>query len=335
MSMSIAVPSMSLLSSLVNLHSPRKHKHKRSRSMPSRLQGCPILTSFQNQLAGEVKRLEQQAECSSSSCFGADWLGQALQVVVNANSNLSQIDIDTEGMGCKWMNQHLDDMVHLLEVCNLLRDSISEITKQHMCVQVAIRGLGINPNAHALERARNSLACWLGKKEIQSRLEKCMSILRRMADKLNLEEKAGAGLEAPAIAIDINHTKAITILVCYALVTALSFKTPRLKIQALPLPRSFTSLQDKLKEAFGLKRRSSSSSSRFLHELEEVDIALGNLNNVLNSNSKLLIPLQLSPTTMALHDLEMALPSFEHKINQLFKLLITSRVALLNTISSQ
>ncbi|KAH9314372.1 hypothetical protein KI387_022999, partial [Taxus chinensis] len=94
-----------------------------------------------------------------------------------------------------------------------------------------------------------------------SRLEKCMSILRRMADKLNLEEKARAGLEAPAIAIDINHTKAITILVCSALVTVVSFKTPRLKIQALPLPRSFTSLQDKLKEAFRLKRRSSSSSS--------------------------------------------------------------------------
>ncbi|KAH9290870.1 hypothetical protein KI387_034987, partial [Taxus chinensis] len=130
------------------------------------------------------------------------------------------------------------------------------------------------------------------------------------------------------------HTMAITILVCSALVTAVSFKTPRLKIQALPLPRSFTSLHDKLKEAFGLKRRSSSSSSRFLHELEELDIALGKLNNVLNSNSKLLIPLQLSPTNMALHDLEMALPSFEHKINQLFKLLITSRVALLNTIYS-
>ncbi|KAH9323422.1 hypothetical protein KI387_018061, partial [Taxus chinensis] len=99
MSMSIAVPSMSLLSSLVNLHSPRKHKHKRSKSMPSRLQECPILTSFQDHLAGEVQRLEQQVECSSSSCFGVDGLGQALQVVVNANSNLSQIDIDSEGMG--------------------------------------------------------------------------------------------------------------------------------------------------------------------------------------------------------------------------------------------
>ncbi|KAH9292401.1 hypothetical protein KI387_042413 [Taxus chinensis] len=205
----------------------------------------------------EVKRLEQQAECSSSSCFGADWLGQALQVVVNANSNLSQIDIDTKGMGCKWMSQHLDDMVHLLEVCNLLRDSILEIRKQHMCVQVAIHGLGINPNAHALQRERISLSCWLGNKETQSRLEKCMSILRQMENKLNLEEKSRARLEAPAIAIDINHTKAITILVFSTLITVVSFKTPRLKIQALPLPRSFTSLQDKLKEAFGLKRRSS------------------------------------------------------------------------------
>ncbi|KAH9296782.1 hypothetical protein KI387_028464, partial [Taxus chinensis] len=72
----------------------------------ARLHG-EIVNDEKRKIVGEVQRLEQQAECSSSSCFGADWLGQALQVVVNANSNLSQIDIDSEGMGCKWMFQML------------------------------------------------------------------------------------------------------------------------------------------------------------------------------------------------------------------------------------
>ncbi|GLJ24643.1 hypothetical protein SUGI_0471220 [Cryptomeria japonica] len=329
MSMSITVPSLSRLSSLgaaMALHSPRKHHHNRSKSMPSRLQlqGHPIRTD-------EVERLEES--CSSSSCFGRDWLGRALEMLLNCYSDLSNTKMD---MGSKWMNAHLDDILHLLEVFNLLSDSISEIKKQHACVQVAIRGLGpaLTPSAYALERTRTTLAIWLSKKkDTQSQLEKCMSILRRMAEKLNVENKAGV---AQAV-ININHAKPITILVCYTFVTGLSFKTSHMRMPSLPLPARLTSLQQKLKEAFEMRKRSpsSSSSSRSLHELEAADIALGNLNNLLNSKSKLQLLLHISPSTLALNGLETALPLLEHKINELFKFLISARVEILNTLSSQ
>ncbi|GLJ24638.1 hypothetical protein SUGI_0471130 [Cryptomeria japonica] len=72
----------------------------------------------------------------------------------------------------------------------------------------------LTPSAYALERARTTLAIWLiKKKDTQSQLEKCMSILRRMAEKLNVENKAGVAQAA----ININHAKAITILVCSTL----------------------------------------------------------------------------------------------------------------------
>ncbi|GLJ24632.1 hypothetical protein SUGI_0471070 [Cryptomeria japonica] len=331
MSMSISLPSLSRLSSLgvaMALQSPHKYKHNRSRSMPSSPKGHPSLTDT---LVGEVERLEES--CSSSSSFGADWFGLALEVAINCYSNLSNMQIDMEGVGSKWINAHLDDILHLLEACNLLRDTITEIRKQHTSVQVAIRGLGRDhtPSAHALERARTTLAiCLCKKKDTQTQLEKCMSTLRRMAEKLNVEDKAGLAQAT----ININHAKAITVMIFSALVTALSFKTSHRRMPSLPLPVHFTCLQHKLREAFEMRKRSSSSSTRSLRELEAADIALGNLNNLLNSKSKLQLPLHFSPSTLALNDLETALPQLENKINQLFKFLISARVAILNTLSS-
>ncbi|GLJ24634.1 hypothetical protein SUGI_0471090 [Cryptomeria japonica] len=329
MSLSIAIPSLSRLSSLgvaMALHSPRKYKRNQSKSVPSSPKGHLSLTDT---LVGEVERLEES--CSSSSSFGADWFGQALQMAINCYSDLSNMEIDMEGVGSKWINAHLDDILHLLEACNLLTDSITEIRKQHTNVQVAIRGLGRDqtPSAHALERARTTLAIWLSKKDTHTQLEKCMSILRRMAEKLNVEDKAGVAQAA----ININHAKAITVMVFSALVTALSFKTSHIRMPSLSLPTHFTCLQQKVKQAFELRKRSS-STSRFLQELEAADIALGDLNNVHNPKSKLQLPFNLSPSTLALHDLETALPLLEHKINQLFKCFISARVALLNTLSS-
>ncbi|GLJ24648.1 hypothetical protein SUGI_0471280 [Cryptomeria japonica] len=326
MNMSNPMPAISRLSSLgmtMALHSPHKYRHNRSKSMPSRLHGDLFLTDA---LISEVDRLEDC--CSSSSCFGGDWIAQAVDVVLNCCANLSDIKIHMES---KWMNAHLDDILHLLEVCNLLRDAITEIRKQHACVQIATRGLGsaLTPSVHALQRARTSLASWLKKKnDTNSQLEKCMSNLRRMAEELNREDRAGV----EGNAINVNHSKAIIIMVCSALVGVLSFKTSHMRMPSLPLPIHFSRLQDKLREAVEMRRRS--SSSRLLHELEAADIALGKLNNLLNFNSKLELHLHILPATVALHELETALPLFEHKINQLFKFLISTRVALLNTLSS-
>ncbi|GLJ24631.1 hypothetical protein SUGI_0471050 [Cryptomeria japonica] len=294
--------------------------------MPSSPKGHPSLTDT---LVGEVESLEES--CSSSSSFGADWFGPALEVVINCYSNLSNMQIDMEGVGSKWINAHLDDILHLLEASNLLRDTITEIRKQHTSVQVAIRGLGRDQtcSAHAHERARSTLAMWLSKKkDTHTQLEKCMSILRRMAEKLNVEDKAGV---AEAV-ININYAKAITVMIFSAFVTALSFKTSHMRMPSLPLPTHFTRLQQKLKQSFDIRKRSS-SASRFLHELEAADISLGDLNNLLISKSKLQLPINLSPSTLALNDLETALPLLEHKIDQLFKYLISVRVAVLNTLS--
>ncbi|XP_057858637.2 protein BPS1, chloroplastic-like [Cryptomeria japonica] len=305
------------------LHFPHKNRHNRSKSMPSRLQGDPILTDA---LISEVERLEDC--CSSSSCFGGDWLAQALEVAMKCCSNLSDMKIHMES---KWMNAHLDDILHLLEACNVLRDTIADIRKQNACIQIAIRGLGpaLTPSVHVLQRAHTSIASWLKKKnDTNSQLEKCMSNLRRMAEKLNREDRAGV----EGAVMNMIHAKAIIIMVCSAFVAALSFKTSHMRMPSLPLPTHFSRLHDKLREAVEMRKRS--SSSRLLNELEGADIALGNLNNHLNSNSKLHLPLHLSPATVALHQLETTLPQFEHKINQLFRFLISTRVALLNSLSS-
>ena len=365
-----------------------QHKHKRSKSMPICKSSLPFLAEndFQMQLVAHLDVLQQQHQPSSCT-FTADWLGKALEVVLFIYSNVEDLQRMKNDIGEKWLSQHMEDVINLLDVCNVLIERISQIKKYNMSVQIALRGLlhGLqieNVTGHPqVVKSRSSLAsCMdaLRKKkdmmDVESNMDKCMSTLRRMAGRLQATSTsmaAGAG-NHHICHIPINNAMGITIFACTALVAALSFNTPRRssiptaacfndkarknKISPLPLTADplinvtcvVNTMQNKIKEVVDMqkRKRSSSSSSLLFHELDRVDITVGNISNLLDSYfmtktcksscSKQLqdqLKASIEALSTSTTELESALTCIEHKISELFKLLISSRVAHLNTLS--
>ncbi|KAH9296776.1 hypothetical protein KI387_028458 [Taxus chinensis] len=147
MSMSIAVPSMSLLSSLVNLHSPRKHKHKRSKSMPSRLQECPILTSFQDHLADATNSEDYKIKSEKKwpvrgqdhtvvqALLSLDFWILFLATTCGLGSTITAIDnMGQIGKSLQYPKESISTFVSLFSIWNFLgrvgSGSISEILVQ-------------------------------------------------------------------------------------------------------------------------------------------------------------------------------------------------------------
>ena len=354
----------------------RSHgKHKRSRSMPtSRVH--PIVADFQCQLQAKLEILiQQQPQQPEPYNISTAWLGKALDVVLFIYSSLKDlhphimpIDSNVEG---KWLSQHMEDLVNLLDVCNVLRECMSEIKKHNTSVQIALHGL---LHAHAqmnnqVVKAKDSLDKCMDElrknKDMESRLAKCMSTLKRMADSLHTTTAIAASMDGSGVEEAIKEAKAITIFVCTALVASLSFNTPCrsfmpgagfLKTKKSISPTSLPSLMDinsmtnmmqqKLKDAMEMQRKSSSSLFRFLlHELNNVDITIGNLNNLLeryimNRTSKSSSNMQdelmdsIHVVYMSTIEFESALTHIDQRMNEIFKFMISSRVALLNNISA-
>jgi hypothetical protein len=290
-------------------------------------------------------------------------------------------------IGEKWLSQHMEDVINLLDVCNVLIERISQIKKYNMSVQIALRvllhGLQIeNVTVHPqVVKSRSLLAsCMdaLRKKkdmmEVESNMDKCMSTLRRMASRLQATSTSMATVTGNhhICHIPINNAMGITIFAFTTLVVALSFNTLRRssipttacfndkakknKIIRLPLMADplinitcvVNTMQHKIKEVVNMqkRKRSSSSSSLLFHELDRVDITVGNISNLLGNylmtktskyscNKQLQDQLKayIGALSTSTTELESALTCIEHKINVLFKLLISSKVAHLNTLS--
>ena len=355
-----------------------QHKHKRSRSMPTSPSAHRFLdeNDFQTQLVAHLERLQQQ-QLPSSYTFTADWLGKAMELVLFIFSNVRDIQKMGKDMDEEWLSKHMEDVVNVLDVCNVLMERISQIKKHNMSVQIALRGLlhGLQLQNFTVHRqvvkSRNSLAGFRDAlrrnkdmMDVESNMDKCMSTLRRMADRL----PATSTTMATGVEEDMKMAMGITIFACTALVAALSFNKPRrssipaaacfhnkpknnkispLPLTADPLLNIRCVIGTKIKEAVEMQKRKRSTSSNLLfHELDRADITVGNVSNLLDryltkktSNSECSKQLEdeLNASIRALSnsttELESALSCMEHKISELFKFLISSRVQLLNTLS--
>ena len=100
----------------------------------------------------------------------------------------------------KWLDEYLDDNVKLLDICRTLRDAISDIKTYDSYVDLAIHSFSPHTVGYEpyLRRSKNSLLrCIeaLKRKEEEmnqmgqrrSKLENCSSMLRRMGEKLHME----------------------------------------------------------------------------------------------------------------------------------------------------
>ncbi|KAJ7295410.1 hypothetical protein O6H91_21G008900 [Diphasiastrum complanatum] len=326
----------------------------RSSSLPSTRD--PILQAFETDLASRLDHLKQTPD---GAYLHLPWLHLAMEAILATNSAVEVLIPDLHfplsDRDDKWVNDYLDDSAKLLDVCNVLKEGIADVEQYHMQVQLALRSVDSRDivSEAQCQRARHALyECMeaMRRKDDQgqqrSKLESCSSTLRRMGEKLTspsplITDRGKAFLSA------IYGAKVTTIFICGMFALSLSFK-PRRSLPSLHVPSHFLwsapllSLQQKVKEE--MDRGKAKGWIAHLQELSSVDASVRQLHEFLdNILVEKLIPLskdhsdelrQLVDSLRAQsEELEKGLAPLEQQVNELFRMLVTSRVALLDVLS--
>jgi hypothetical protein len=355
----------SLLSSLGSVL-PHFSLHRATSNVSSKQQQRhPVLQEFESKLAEKLEALKLAGE--ELGFLSIDWFIQAMTVVLATHSNVEALVPDlqfplTERDG-KWVDEYLDDSAKLLDVCNVLKEGISDVEHYQMLVQVALLNLDNNNNESCFSeakyhRARNALQdCKeaIKKKDTEyrqgqpkSKLENCSSMLRTMGEKL-VNPKGVDAVKGNGFLNAIYGAKVTTIFLCGLLVIALACK-PKRPLMNLSVTSHYLwsspllSLQHRVKEE--TDKRKNGGSIALLCELDSVDSSVRRLHNLIDRNltDKKLGPLpkpQWQEMKQLVEDLSKnsarlgsGLGPLEQYVNELFRILINSRLALLDILSN-
>lgn len=341
----------SLGAALQNLSSPRfsfKVSSSTSKSNPG-------LDAFESELATQLWHLKSSDE---GDCLSIAWLCQAMEVVLSTHASVEAFVPDLQQAladgDFKWLDEYLDDSVKLLDVCRTLRDAITEMKNYHTYVELALHTLCNGSMGDAqLRRAKNALRkCkealkrkdeemnHLGQR--RSKLENCSSMLRRMGEKLNMEDASKGNFFMVIYAAQVS-----TIFICGVLTSALSFN-PRRPLSTISVGGqsawsfSLTSIQQKVKEQ--IEKKKSKGANALLEELDKTDVAVQNLydkvEKLLHSKS---LPLRkdqfldvkegISLLEECAAELRLGLAPLEVHVGDVYEVVIASRVALLDIYS--
>lgn len=341
----------SLGAALQNFSSPRftfKASSPTSRSNPG-------LDAFEAELASQLEHLKSTDE---GGYLSITWLCQAMEVVLSTHASVEAFVPDLQQAladgDFKWLDEYLDDSVKLLDICRALRDAITEIRNYHIHVELALHTLEKGSFGDAqLRRAKNALMkCMESLKrkddevnhlgQRRSKLENCSSMLRRMGEKLNMEDASKGNFFMVIYAAQVS-----TIFICGVLTSALSFK-PRRPLSMISIGGqsawsfSLTSLQQRVKEQ--IERKKSKGANALLEELDKTDVAVRALHDKVEKllNAKC-FPLreeqvlEIKQAVVSLKgcsvELHQGLAPMEVHVGDVFKVLIASRVALLDIYS--
>eukprot|EP00249_Psilotum_nudum_P020245 c27617_g2_i1 orf=1050-2123(-) len=314
----------------------------------------PLLNAFEAELALQLEQLKLVDE---SGYLSLPWLCQAMGVVLSTHSNVQAFVPALQqalAEDNKWLAEYLDDSIKLLDICIVLTDTINDIKNYHTFVELAVHSLekGVLGEAQ-LRRAKNAMAkCTEALKrkdeefnpqgQKRSKLETCSSILRRMGEKLNVEDASKGNFFSAMYAAQIT-----TIFICGVLTAALCFK-PRRPFSSIsvtgqtPWVSSLSSLQQTVKEKVDKKK--AKGSSALLEELDKADLTVRSLQELVEKILVLKVfPLveeqakEIRQTVERLRtcadEMETGLAPLEQQIGELYRLLIASRVVLLNIYS--
>lgn len=347
--------SSSLFASLgAALHSlPSSRFSFRGPSSPAKSNPC--LNAFDSHLGAQLNALKSSDE---TGCFRMPWLCQAMGVILGAHHSVEAFVPDLQQAladgNTKWLDEYLDDSVKLLDICNALKDAIADVKNYQVFVQLALHTLEKGNMGEAqLRRAKNALSkCMdaLKRKDEdvnhfghrRSKLETCSSMLRRMGEKLNVEDASKGNFFRAIYAAQVT-----TIFICGVLTAGLSFK-PRRALSTISVGGqsawsvSLSQLQHRVKEQ--VEKKKAKGACALLEELDKTDLAVRCLQErverMLNAKAFPLASNQLAEVkkfTSSLRDCSMELSQglapLEVQVGEVFKVLIASRMALLDIYS--
>eukprot|EP01018_Ginkgo_biloba_P018519 Gb_00670 [translate_table: standard] len=334
---------------------------RNSNASPPTSSSNPAMAAFEADMLMHLERLKQAGE---NTHLDLDWLQKALVFVLFTHSTVAKAIPDLElpptEKDEKLINDYLDDNVKLLDVCNVLKESFADVERYQMLIQLALHSLDNKEsvNEKKLIRAKNVLhECIdaMKKKDEEldrqgqqkSKLENCSSMLRRMGEKLTTPVTPD-GSKSSALLSAMYGAKATTIFICGVLAATLLVK-PRRPLPSLHLTNHLSwsplmlRLQTKVKEEID-KRKARGSSSALLHELDIVHLEVKKLYSLLE---KMLGETSFSASREKMdevrqsvgqlqkyaEELQKGMIPLENQIKELYRMLVSSRVALLGVLS--
>lgn len=321
----------------------------------------PALAVFESDMLAHLEGLKQAAE-STHSHLDLDWLQKALKLVLFTHSSVAktipELELPMPEKDEKSINDYLDDSVKLLDVCNALKESFGDVERYQMLVQLALHCFDNKDsiNEKNLIRAKDHLHDCIEaikKKDEEldkqgqqrSKLENCSSMLRRMGEKLTSPVSLDGSKAGPLLTA-MYGAKAATIFICGVVAAALLVK-PRRPLPSLHLTSSYPSwassilrLQSKVKEEID-KKKAGASSSALLHELDCVHsevkklyIVLDKMTSSASKREKMdEVRQSVGQLQRYAEALQKGMTPLENQIKELYRMLVSSRVALLGVFT--
>ncbi|KAJ3671593.1 hypothetical protein LUZ60_007672 [Juncus effusus] len=306
----------------------------------------PVRTAFDKWLESEIDELRLNP-LSTDQCTSAKWLAKALDLAISSqkmmlrsisnirsSSNLGSVD-------AKIVDDHLDDLVQLLDACNGLKQRIEVINRYIDSIYIALHWIEEThkPSATAIMRAQTLLGQCESIERRCYELEKCGSNLRKIGEKISrqcsskLEESINSCNNNMA---ELNEavigSRALAVFVVSILGVAFSFKSKR-GIPSIHLQKngsnwesSFHEVNREVKEEFDTRRK---CSVNVMIELDATSSAARKLRDVIAKKD----PAELKSTAQMLRrrcmELEERVRPFEMKVTELFREIVGVRMRLL------
>eukprot|EP01018_Ginkgo_biloba_P025109 Gb_35673 [translate_table: standard] len=328
-----------------------------------------IVEGFESNLAMKLESLKQTTQINLEWLQQA--LVVVLFTHTTVADTIPDLQLPLTEKDQRLINDYLDDSVKLLDACNVLRESFADVQRYQILVQLALHSLDHNKetlNEKKILRAKSVLhECIMAIKkkdeeldrqgQQKSKLENCSSMLRRMGEKLNtniamVDEPTRANYKNNAVVFSAMYgAKAATIFLCGLLAAALLVK-PKKLLPSLHLANqpswssSMLKLQQKVKEEID-KRKAIKGSTALLQELDNVHSQVKELYQILNSmfnsdqkNFSAISKAKMDEVEQSVpmlkkcaEDLQKGLVPLEHQVNDIYRMLVSSRVTLLGVLS--
>ncbi|KAK1588536.1 hypothetical protein Q3G72_024413 [Acer saccharum] len=287
----------------------------------------PATTSFGHQLTSQLNTIQSQTDSQNANGLLHALVDAATTTQQITLNSLSDFTTTSQPSDRKIIDDYLDFNVKMLDTCNQLTEKIDTIRNYEESLKVVSRLLEsgqLHPTT--LARAKHLLDSCHNATETKRPFKRFFS--QKLAQSSSSDSK---------LAEILGGSKAVTSLVCEILGTALSFKSKRGLRPLLQQTRSVSSstywscsLQQLQKQ---IREHQKSGSSMMLTELHQMVKAAHYLRNQIkgrNTTSD-----DVEELKRRCEELEKEIKPFEGKVKEMYKHLISVRMALLGILSSQ
>ncbi|KAG9457090.1 hypothetical protein H6P81_001598 [Aristolochia fimbriata] len=315
-----------------------------ARLAPSPVAPMPERTEFDEWLASELDELRVvEVDRCCSGLVSCEWISRAMKVAIETQRRAAERAVNggcPTTRGRRLVDAYLEGAIELLDGCNGLRET-TESTRRYVALVGSIsRCLGRGPTGEAVERALSMLAALERVKRDGNELGRLRKLGKRMQ---SLRPAAGVGGELEEA---LHASISTAALATGSLAAGLSFKFDHRVVlgdkKSRRVGSSWVTVLDELSKrvkADQAEKGRTRGRVPLLNELSHVVTTVQKLGKLLlrqpenDDGRRREFKRTVESLGRSCNELEQGIKMLELRINELYRSLISVRVALLGTLS--